>query len=167
MKMTRHEFLKVFIVAIGGAVVACSSSDPAPSSSSGGSSSGGTDSGAGTDGGAKDGGGGGGGGGGDGGGGIDASGGGNCAANGAISAGFANVPNHNGNPHPELKIPAADFVNPSAPKTYDIGPGGGSGHTHQITLSPAELTQLASGQPVTVKSTEGNNHTHDVTLVCG
>jgi hypothetical protein len=62
-----------------------------------------------------------------------------------------------------LLIPAADFVAPSE-QTYDIK--GISPHTHSVTLTAAQLTTLGAGGAVTVTSTLGAGHTHDVTIGC-
>jgi len=43
---------------------------------------------------------------------------------------------------------------------------GSSGHTHTVALSTAELTSIAAGERVTVTSSSGGGHTHDVTFEC-
>ena len=61
-----------------------------------------------------------------------------------------------------LVIPAADFVNP-VEGTYDIM--GGGTHNHTVTLTAAELTTLANGDPVVVTSSV-TGHSHVVTVGC-
>ncbi len=68
-----------------------------------------------------------------------------------------------GNHGHSLLVPGADFIAPVA-RSYSIM--GASGHDHAISLSAANFTTLANGQPVTVASTSGAGHTHTVTLAC-
>jgi hypothetical protein len=39
-------------------------------------------------------------------------------------------------------------------------------HDHTVTLTPAMLATLRSGMPVTLTSSTGAGHTHDVTITC-
>ena len=49
-------------------------------------------------------------------------------------------------------------------KTYSIQ--GQSAHTHNITLTPAQLAQIKAGAAVTVESGPAASHTHAVTVNC-
>jgi hypothetical protein len=64
-----------------------------------------------------------------------------------------------------LVIPAADLSSTTA-KTYSIQ--GSSGHDHQITLSPAQLTMLRTAGTISVNSTgsAGDGHVHTVSGRC-
>lgn len=66
----------------------------------------------------------------------------------------------------EMQVPEADIV-AGTEQTYMLDEN--DGHTHQITVTAADFTQLKMGMSVTVVSTEDGDflHTHDVTLVCG
>jgi hypothetical protein len=52
---------------------------------------------------------------------------------------------------------------PSAGKTYTTT--NDAGHTHTVTLTADQLTQIASGQSVTVATSTDSGHLHHVTLV--
>lgn len=45
-------------------------------------------------------------------------------------------------------------------KTYSVQ--GSSGHSHTVTLSPAQLAMLKAGQPVSVTSTTDAGHSHQM-----
>lgn len=60
-------------------------------------------------------------------------------------------------------VPAAD-VTAAVTKTYSIQ--GSSGHDHTITITKAQFVQLAGGASITVRSTSGAGHTHDVKVTC-
>jgi hypothetical protein len=62
-----------------------------------------------------------------------------------------------------LVVPLADVV-AGAEVTYDIQ--GSSGHAHSVTLTAAHFTMLQGGTQVTVTSTLGDGHDHDVTVAC-
>jgi hypothetical protein len=64
-----------------------------------------------------------------------------------------------------LAIAAADLDSPTA-RTYDIA--GAAGHSHTITLSPAQLQQLKAGMAVAVTSSPfvGDGHTHGINISC-
>jgi len=64
-----------------------------------------------------------------------------------------------------ITIPVADLDSPTA-RTYDIA--GAAGHSHTITLSPAQLQQLKAGVTVAVTSSPstGDGHTHGVSIGC-
>jgi hypothetical protein len=49
-------------------------------------------------------------------------------------------------------------------KTYSIQ--GASGHDHEVTLTAADFSQLQAGNMVTKQSSEGDLHTHEVTVSC-
>jgi glutamine synthetase type III len=40
-----------------------------------------------------------------------------------------------------------------------------AGHTHGVTLTPAQLQQISSGQTVTVTTTLVSGHTHDFMIM--
>jgi hypothetical protein len=56
----------------------------------------------------------------------------------------------------------ADLANPPVEVTYTSTSSGG--HTHAITLSQAQLTEINGGGTVTVTSTENSGHTHSWTI---
>ncbi len=60
-------------------------------------------------------------------------------------------------------VPAAD-VTAAVTKTYSIR--GSSGHDHTITITKAQFVTLAGGASITVRSTSGAGHTHDVKVTC-
>jgi hypothetical protein len=62
-----------------------------------------------------------------------------------------------------VDIPAAD-VNGGAQMSYGIM--GQSAHSHDITLSAADMATLAAGGEVTVTSTVELGHSHTVTVSC-
>lgn len=64
-----------------------------------------------------------------------------------------------------LTVSTAD-VNAAADKTYDIQ--GSSPHTHSVTITAAQFQQLAAsaGAMITVTSSMGGAHTHEVTVTC-
>lgn len=64
-----------------------------------------------------------------------------------------------------IRIPFADMESPSDSKTYTSSSS--SGHTHQLTLSAVELSQIASGGLVASKPTTIDGaapHQHFVSL---
>ena len=63
----------------------------------------------------------------------------------------------------EIVITAADVAG-KAEKTYDIQ--GLAGHTHAVTLSPADFQKLVAGGPVTLHSTRDPDdaHLHTVSI---
>ena len=70
-----------------------------------------------------------------------------------------------GNHGHTLTVSTAD-VNAAADKTYDIM--GSSPHTHSVTITAAQFQQLAAspGASITVTSSMGAAHTHEVTVTC-
>ena len=68
-----------------------------------------------------------------------------------------------GNHGHTLTVPFADVTAATA-KTYDIM--GTSVHTHSVILTPAHFATLAGGGTVTVPSSSGGAHTHEVTVQC-
>ncbi|MGB5666981.1 MAG: hypothetical protein WBM53_09035 [Maribacter sp.] len=80
----------------------------------------------------------------------------NCLANGtAISIGT----NHGHS----LTVSKAD-VEAGTEKTYSIQ--GTSSHAHSVTLSAANFTALKSNTAISVTSTNGDSHTHSVSVSC-
>jgi hypothetical protein len=59
-----------------------------------------------------------------------------------------------------------DDVNAGADRTYDIT--GDSMHSHDVTVTAANFATLAAqgGGSITVTSTDGGGHTHNVTVSC-
>lgn len=82
---------------------------------------------------------------------------------GGTSLNYA-VSNDHPSPHAEGLSFTIDHVNDGQDHTYNIQ--GASGHPHTITVSAAEFQMIASGQSVTVTSSNDAGHTHDVTLSC-
>ncbi len=79
------------------------------------------------------------------------------------AAGTCSPSSITGNHGHALTIPSAD-LNSALAMSYDIT--GAAGHRHDITLSPAQLAQLKAGQTVTVASSIGAAHSHDVSSTC-
>lgn len=64
----------------------------------------------------------------------------------------------------ELVVPLADVV-AGVEATYDIM--GTSPHAHSVTLTADHFAMLQAGMQVSVTSTAGGDHTHEVTVSCG
>lgn len=62
-----------------------------------------------------------------------------------------------------MTVSEAD-VTAGASKTYNIQ--GSSAHAHSVTLTAAHFTMLKANRSVTVVSTSGGAHTHNVTVTC-
>lgn len=63
-------------------------------------------------------------------------------------------------------VPAAD-LDSMVNMTYTLTVATvGIAHTHTVTLTPAQLTQIKAKTAVTVMSTNDAGHTHDVTVNC-
>jgi hypothetical protein len=187
MTLSRKDFVRLTVVAVGGASLAsllpgCGGTSSDADAGTGGGSGGGTGggSGGGTGGGSGGGTGGGSGGGTGGGGGSDAGTGGGAGGGGGADAGTGGGTGGGGsastcatngahdsaislNHGHALLVPAADFQ-ATGSKTYDIT--GTSLHSHSITLSEAQRATLLGGGTVMVTSTIGNAHTHVVTVAC-
>lgn len=91
----------------------------------------------------------------------DTNGGSTCATNGAKDSAIV------GNHGHVLKIPAADFASGTPSGPYSIK--GTAAHDHTVTLTAAQLADIAAKKNVTVTSslnTPGGDHQHDVTIVC-
>ncbi|AVR43944.1 hypothetical protein C7S20_00935 [Christiangramia fulva] len=83
---------------------------------------------------------------------------GNCLDNGtevAISA------NHG---H-ELTVSKEDVAAGTA-KTYTLSQASTDQHTHQVTLTSAQFSELESNHQITATSTNQEGHTHNVTVSC-
>jgi hypothetical protein len=62
-------------------------------------------------------------------------------------------------------IPSTDLESPPPGGfTYTSSSTGSPPHTHDVSLSPVQLAQLAAGQPVKVTSGARLGHTHDFTI---
>jgi hypothetical protein len=72
--------------------------------------------------------------------------------------------NHASGAH-SMTVSSAD-VNAGVDKTYDIT--GASMHSHMVTITAADFQALAAsaGAMITVTSTTGGGHTHEVTVTC-
>ena len=148
MDLTRKEFLRFSVLTVGGATVVsalsnCGGGGYGPTGGGGGG--GGAN--AATDGGGEV----------DGGGATDGGAGGNCAADGAKNGVISSNHGHS------LTVPAHDFAT-SGSLTYDIQ--GTATHSHFITLTDAQRADLLAGNSVTVTSTVGASHTHQVQVLC-
>ncbi len=62
-----------------------------------------------------------------------------------------------------LTVPHAD-IEAGEGKDYDIT--GSAAHSHSIMLTANHMADLAAGMSVTVVSTSGGGHTHQVTITC-
>jgi hypothetical protein len=94
---------------------------------------------------------------------TDATGSGSSSSGGAAvctDTSIVNVPNHG---H-EVSFDAS-MLTPGTPLN-NIDIQGASGHPHAISLSADDVDTLLRGGSVTVTSTEGAGHTHDVTVSC-
>jgi len=89
-----------------------------------------------------------------------------CATIGPVSV---ILDNHlpSGGDH-ELVVPPEDVVT-GLEKTYDIR-GDNVGHTHSVTITGLDFTELQAGDPITVISSNngpvGTGHDHTVQLSC-
>jgi hypothetical protein len=64
-----------------------------------------------------------------------------------------------------LCVPSTDLASPPPGGfTYTSSSSGAPPHTHDVSLSPVQLAQLAAGQPVEVTSGTSLGHTHDFTI---
>jgi hypothetical protein len=81
---------------------------------------------------------------------------GNCVQNGT-SVTIASNHGH------VLLVDKAD-VSAGAAKTYDIM--GSADHTHSVTVSAANFTQLTGNHAISVQTTVTNAHQHSVTVAC-
>ncbi|OQW54264.1 MAG: hypothetical protein A4S09_06085 [Proteobacteria bacterium SG_bin7] len=82
--------------------------------------------------------------------------GGNCEVNGA----YGTIESNHGH---ILDISAEDVLISRA-KTYDIT--GTAGHTHTVSVSVDSFNRLALKTPVTMTSSVGGAHTHNVMIQC-
>jgi hypothetical protein len=69
-----------------------------------------------------------------------------------------------GSNHGHVMVVDKADVDAAADKTYDIK--GQSGHTHSVTLSASDFGKLKAGAAVQVVSSNGDGHTHTVSVVC-
>lgn len=81
---------------------------------------------------------------------------GNCAANGTVAA-------IGGNHGHVLVVPKADVV-AGAQKTYDIQ--GTADHTHQVTLTAADMASLQQNLAAHETSTVMFSHSHAIAVSC-
>lgn len=50
-------------------------------------------------------------------------------------------------------------------KTYDIQ--GSANHTHSVTITANNFIQLQNNQQISLNTTSGDGHIHNITIVCG
>jgi hypothetical protein len=81
---------------------------------------------------------------------------GNCVENGTNSAISAN--------HGHTLTVSKDDVTQGVEKTYSIE--GSSDHNHNVTLTADDFVSLQGNNSITVGSTAGGGHTHNVTVSC-
>ena len=69
--------------------------------------------------------------------------------------------------HTHMVVIAASLLNATTPQTLTTTSAGpGTGHTHMITLTVANLTSLKNGGMVDVLSTNDSQHTHTYRIRC-
>jgi hypothetical protein len=156
--MTRKEFIALTFTLIGGAAAASCSDDNGGSSGTGGTTNVSTGLGGSSGGstGSR--------------GGTTGSAGANAAGHGGTTGGAAcgdplpesQVPDSNDHVH-MVMVPAATLDATSA-QTFSTTVA--KGHTHDITLSPADLATIKGGGMVTVPSTITESHMHSYTVRC-
>jgi hypothetical protein len=59
---------------------------------------------------------------------------------------------------------SGEHVVSKTPGNYGIG--GSAKHEHIVRLSKSEMAELERGERVTLRSTLGRNHSHDVVIEC-
>lgn len=80
-----------------------------------------------------------------------------CLANGADAKSISSNHGHS-------LIVSKEDIEAAVDKAYSIQ--GGSGHDHEIIITAANFTSLQSKQSITIESTTGASHRHDVTISC-
>ena len=60
-------------------------------------------------------------------------------------------------------VPLAD-VDAGATKTYTLT--GNTDHSHNLTITGAQFTQIKNGQTLSLTTTSGGAHTHTVSVMC-
>jgi hypothetical protein len=83
------------------------------------------------------------------------------SAGGDCSGGAAGTVTSN---HGHEAMLAASAITGGAATDLDIT--GSSPHSHTVSLSADQLASIAAGERVTVTSSSGGGHTHDVTFEC-
>ena len=78
----------------------------------------------------------------------------------SLSCSASAITNNHGH---TLTLAEAD-LDSSTDKSYSIM--GTASHDHSVTFTVAQLGMLKNGQSVTVTSSTGSGHTHDVTASC-
>ena len=79
-----------------------------------------------------------------------------CLANGTNSS----IGTNHGH---SITVSSAD-VNAGVEKTYNIT--GNGNHSHSVTVSAGNFNTLKNNQQISVNSTSGDGHTHNVTISC-
>ena len=54
----------------------------------------------------------------------------------------------------------------TTPQTITASSAGSPAHTHTVMLTPANLTALRAGTPVTAMSSMDSGHTHSYLITC-
>lgn len=80
-----------------------------------------------------------------------------CIANGANAISISSNHGHT------LTVPTAD-IDAGTEKEYSIQ--GGSGHNHKVKLTASDFASLKGNNQITIESTTGGAHRHDVTVAC-
>jgi len=80
-----------------------------------------------------------------------------CLANGADAKSISSN-------HGHTLVVSKEDVDAGTDKAYSIQ--GTSGHDHEIIITAANFTSLKSKQSITIESTTGASHRHDVTISC-
>ncbi|PCJ94978.1 MAG: hypothetical protein COA50_11440 [Flavobacteriaceae bacterium] len=80
-----------------------------------------------------------------------------CLANGANATAISSNHGH------ALAVPKTD-IDAGAEKVYTIQ--GTSGHNHNVRLTAANFTTLKGNSSITIESTTGSSHRHNVTVSC-
>lgn len=79
-----------------------------------------------------------------------------CLVNGTSSS----ISSNHGH---DLAVPISD-IEAGIPKDYNIG--GSAGHDHTVSVSTDNFSQLKSNNSISVTSSSGDGHTHQVTVSC-
>ena len=79
-----------------------------------------------------------------------------CLTNGTTSS----IGSNHGH---SLTVSKAD-VSAATEKTYSIQ--GSSGHSHSVTITAVNFSELKNNQSIQVNSTSGSGHTHSVSVGC-
>jgi len=76
---------------------------------------------------------------------------------------YGTIVNIAGNHGHSLTVSVAD-INAGVDKTYNIA--GSADHPHEVTVTAANFNSLKSNSQISIVSTTGNSHNHNVTVSC-